>query len=271
MITYWWDVSKYDGKLNAKKIKQRGVTGIIHRCVIGIAPRDPNYFDNKEICEGEGLKFATYGVMWPANRNPEKEAEHYAESLVSGASPRMPDFCSGDFELGAASSDKYGHYKLSGEELVEMSIRYMVRLETVLPGMPLEFYTAAWYWNSKKLRPYVNRGENQWSLWDATYPFNPAQIPGLPPRYSKDVLSPYEINPQAKYVSVYPWTADQTNGWQWTSKGRGAIDGYCAEKVFIDRDIMWSPELPPPTDAQELRHLVTWEQQKGYVPLEGWK
>lgn len=271
MLTYWWDVSKYDGKLNVVKLKARGITGIIHRCTIGIGPRDPNYVENKLACEGEGLRFATYGVLWPANRNPEREADHYAENIAPPAAPLMPDFASGDFELGAADSDPYGHYKVSGEQLVEFAIRYMARLDKNLPLTSKKFYTARWYWNGKKLRPHVDRGERKWPLWGAEYPFDPAQISGLPPRYSKDVLSPFEINPSVTFTPVYPWTKDETQGWQWTSKGRGKVDGYVPVKVFMDRNILFTAEPPPPTDADELRHLVAWEEQHGYVPLEGWK
>jgi hypothetical protein len=174
--------------------------------------------------------------------------------------------------LGAAPSDAYGHYKLSGQELVELAIRFMRRLDILIPDLEKDFYTAAWFWNSQKLRPHVDVGEHEWPLWNATYPYDPKQLPGLPPRYSKDVLSPYEIDPRSKPVPVFPWNVRGTvAGWQWTSKGRGAVDGYCPEKVFMDRNIFFTIEPPIPTDADELRHLVEWEKQHGYIPLERWK
>lgn len=223
----WVDTSRHNGKLDVKKIKARGFVGIIARCTIGVAPVDEQYYRTQEICAGEGMKFAAYGVNWPANRNPRLEARYFVDHLGSP----MPEFVVGDFEVGL--KDK----TLSGANLVDQAIKWMDMVGSLVT-VPSLFYTAMWYWNSKKLGPFTNRGELRWKVLPAHYPYDPRQIPGFAPRYSKDVLSPYEIG-SVKPLIPYPWNkAAKAAGWQWTSKGRGAVDGY-QESRFMDRIILF--------------------------------
>jgi hypothetical protein len=226
MVESWVDTSRHNGKLNVPKIKARGFTGIVARCTIGVAPPDSEYARTRDACFQHGMKFGAYGVLWPWNRNPRLEAKHFVAALNC-----KPHFVVGDFELGLYDS------KLSGRTLVDQALEWMGTVADLLPTVPLLFYTAAWYWNSPKLKPFVNRGERRWRVLPASYPYDPRQIPGLPPRYSKDVLVPSAIGP-AKPVIPFPWSVELLAGWQWTSKGRGVVDGYQASR-FMDRDIIY--------------------------------
>jgi hypothetical protein len=247
----FWDSSQHNGKINAAKIKLRGVDGIIARCVIGQAERDPLYLDAKQQADGEGLAFAAYCVPWPANRNAKADAENAAEKLTPSASPAAPLFVGDDAELGA-SPDKHGHHLLSPEALLQYYIDYADHLAELRPDIPVTIYTAAWFWNSARLKGAINRGETRHPLWMAQYPWDPKQFPGLPPRFSKDVLDYLEINPAYQgWLVPKPWTMAQVLGIQWTSKGQGAAGGYCVS-TFFDRNVMIKDVLPgPPAPAPQ--------------------
>ena len=250
--SYWVDTSKYQGKLNGSLIKARGWTGVIGRSTIGVAPRDPQYEATANTCADNGLELVAYGVNWPSNRNPEAEAEVFVEHSFDPRLPIQPSFLAGDFELGL-SKHSSGHHLLSGGELVDQALHYMAKLEELVPEIPLVLYTGIWYWNSRKLLPYIGQGEDKYLGWFAFYPYDPRQLPGLPPRHSADVLDPREINPNALDYFVTkipkPWKLDTTAGWQWTSAGRCKADGYGSDNNFMDRNVMFvrfdDPSTPP--------------------------
>lgn len=251
----WRDSSRHNGRANVANMKSIGVVGIYSRCTIGVAPVDEQYFATKEQCESEGVQHAAYGVLWPQNRNPELDAQHFVENLTSGASPKMPVAAVGDFELG--TNPNHGSYAISGEELVEQAIRWCRKVESLV-SIPVLFYTAKWYWNNPKLLPFTNRGENSFPGIFANYPYDPRQIKYLPPRYVSK-YDPAEIG-SATVLVAYPWTQTGTvGGWQWTSKLPGAKDGMC-ESTFLDGDLMYvrfvdgTPPLPGgPTEAERIR------------------
>jgi len=226
MVEYWVDTSRHNGPINVPKLKARGFHGVIARCTIGVAPVDEQYHRTRQLCYDLGMKFGAYCVPWPWNRNPKIEARHFVASLGC-----KPNLLVGDHELGL--DDK----TLSGEFLVKLAISFMGFVADEMPTTPLLFYTGAWFWNSPKLRPFVNRGERRWKVFPASYPYDPRQIPGLPPRYSRDVLNPAEIGPRQALIP-FPWAKPQVAAWQWTSKARGAVDGYQTSR-FMDRDILY--------------------------------
>jgi hypothetical protein len=251
MTEAWKDTSRHNGRINGARIKARGFSGIIARCTIGIAPRDVQYLNSKLESERNGLGFGAYGVNWPINRNPKAEAQHFAANVTDPASPNLPLFVVGDFELGTREHPS-GHHEISGKELVEQAVIYCETLEFEL-GLPVLFYTAKWHWNDPKMLPYIDAGEKRFPLLTANYPYDRRQYPGLPPRYSPDVLSPYEYG-SADPLVPKPWDPEiypggDLAGFQWTSKGRGEVDGY-AESRFLDRDEIYvsfiDPDPPPP-------------------------
>jgi hypothetical protein len=255
---FWWDTSKHNGPLNVARIKARGVDGIIARSTIGSSGvRDIQYENSNRRADDEGMGFAAYGVNWPANRNPENEASVFVEQSFDPSLPLKPKFLVGDFELGTREHWA-GHHLISGAELVDQAIRYMTKLEELVPDTPLFVYTGAWYWNHSKLLPHIDRGEDRWPLIVASYPLDPRQLPGLPPRYSPDVLDPQEININIRPVKCDPWQS--ASGHQWTSKGRGKVDGY-QTSTFMDRcvlfvEIVSPPGLPIVTPAERIRAEV---------------
>jgi len=244
----WVDTSRHNGPIDAKAIKSRGFVGIIARCVIGQAERDPFYLDTKIKAEAEGLRFAAYGLPWPTNRDPYADAMNFVEKVCPSKAPAMPEFFVGDFELG--TNPRHETYAISGQELVEQAVVWM---HTVEQELKIEgaFYTAAWYWASSKLGPHIGKGEDNWPLIVAHYPLDPSQLLGV--RYSKDVLDPAEISTRVKWRVPKPWSIEKgpnerggVLGIQWTSKGRGKVDGYCAS-TFMDRDVLFREDSAPPT------------------------
>jgi hypothetical protein len=245
---HWWDFSRWNGRINGAAIKARGVDGIMSRSTIGTSGvRDIQYENNSRQADENGLLFGAYGVNWPINRNPELEAEVFVEQAYDPRLPKLPDVLAGDFELGARTH-KAGHHKISGEELVEQAVRYMRKLRELLPEILLILYTGHWFWNDEKLLPHVGKGEDEFPGWFASYPIDPKQIKYLPPRYSADVLDPREVNPDLEVKIPIPWTKANTMAWQWSSKGRGKVDGY-QESTFIDRNVLFAPIGPPPPNG----------------------
>lgn len=260
MTEAWIDSSRHNGKVFGARLAARGIRGIIARCTIGVAPRDVQYLNSKLEAERNGLGFGAYGVNWPINRNPKYEAQHFAANLTDPISPALPLFVLGDFELGARKHSS-GHHNVSGEELVDQAILYCETLESEL-GIPVLFYTAKWYWNDPKLLPFIDRGENRFPLITASYPYDRRQYSYLPPRYSPDVLSPYEYG-TADPVVPDPWDPDPENrelaGWQWTSKSKGKEGGY-VESTFLDRDELYvsflKPDPPPSPYPEQIRNIA---------------
>ena len=250
----WHDASRHNGHTNVARLKERGAVGIYSRCTIGIAPVDPRYFETKEQCEGEGVLSAAYGVLWPSNRNPEREAQHCAENLVSGSSPKMPVVVVGDFELGHREHPA-GHHLLSGKELIEHAVRWLREMERLV-SIPVLVYTAKWYWNCKKLLPYIGQGEQEFPGIFANYPYDPRQIKYLPPRYVKG-YDPYALGDYGPLIPK-PWIG--VVGWQWTSKLPGKAGNNC-ESTFLDGNIMFkrfveSPVSPPISNKELIKKEV---------------
>lgn len=247
-VSFWVDVSRHNGPINGARLAARGFDGVCARCVVGQAERDPLYLMAKEQAEDNGLGFGAYGVSWPANRDPRGDARAFLDKLIPSQRPAAPAFIVGDHELGLHTHPA-GHHLLSGAQLVDYGIEYNLELAAQSDYDPL-FYTAAWYWNSSKLKPFTDRGERAFKCFPAHYPYDPKQLPGLPPRYSKDELDPNEIG-SVKPAIPAPWTTAELAAWQWTSKGRGAVDGY-QTSVFMDRFALYLDlgGEPPPDEPE---------------------
>lgn len=245
------DTSRHNGSINGAKLKARGFVGIMARCVIGQAERDPLYLMAKEQAEDNGLFFAAYGVSWPINRNARADALNFVEKLCPSSRPQVPILLVGDHELGA-STHPSGHHLLSGAELIEYGIEYNATVEQQT-RQDCWLYTAMWYWNSAKLLPFVNRGEREFRVFPAHYPFDPPQVSGLPPRYSPDVLNPKDHSTFVPLVPK-PWNMQDMAALQWTSKGRGAASGFCVS-TFLDRSVVFDdlggPISPPAATHEE--------------------
>lgn len=264
MTEAWIDSSRHNGKISGARLAARGIKGIIARCVLGIALRDIQYLNSKLEAERNGLGFVAYGVNFPINRNPKYEAQHFAANVTDPTSPELPLAVVGDFELGTRYH-KSGHHLISGEELVEQAIIYCETIETEL-GLVVLFYTAKWHWNDPKLLPFIDAGEKRFPLLAANYPHDRRQYSYLPPRYTADVLSPYEIG-SVDPLKVEPWDmrpvpeGGDLAGWQWTSKIGGEKGGY-AESRFLDRDELYvsldnpAPPPPPPSPAERILNIA---------------
>ena len=266
MTLFAVDTSRWQGAISGAKLKGRGFNALCARCVVGQAERDSLYLMAKEQAEDNGLIFGAYGVSWPAGRNARADADNFVSRMSPSARPAMPRFLVGDHELGLHVST-YGHHLLSGLELVEYGIEYNAEVERQT-GMACWFYTAAWYWNSSKLNPFIDRGETAFKVFPAHYPFDPRQISGAPPLYSPDVLDPAQHGTFVPLVPA-PWKPQDMVALQWTSKGKGAAGGFCAS-TFMDRDVLFAdlagtvPPAPPTLEARVVR-LETEARAHGWT------
>ena len=78
------DTSRYQGMLDAAKIKAAGFCGIVSRCTIGFSEdgsavgRSLDFYHNSQKqARDNGMIFGAYHVLWPANKNPIREADHF--------------------------------------------------------------------------------------------------------------------------------------------------------------------------------------------------
>jgi len=211
------DLSRHNGVVNFEALALQGYDGVASRCVIGLASTDATYAYNFEQSIDKGLKFIAYGVNWPVNRQPAGEARWFVDHLrVPRLGNRLPDAISGDLELGCTPDD-YGHYKITGQELYNINMKYLETLGILSPVEVL-LYSGPWYWNNPKLVQYITGREKRFGFWSAEYPFDDrARKLGLKPLIKE--MSPWDLKADWHMTVAKPWDPEDIVGLQWTSHG----------------------------------------------------
>ena len=186
------DVSRHQGKVNVAEIKDAGFCGIVARCTIGWSYLDPFYEDNQRQAKELGMIFGAYNVLWPENRNPQREAI-WANQKMGNV-----DFFVEDIELTQG---------ISASNIGNQARTKMLKLEELRGSKPW-IYTGSWFWNGALGSATPFGWEQEYYLWEAEYLsktfglFNPDD-------------SPEFAKPKTLGKGWVSWRM-----WQWTSKGK---------------------------------------------------
>jgi GH25 family lysozyme M1 (1,4-beta-N-acetylmuramidase) len=189
------DVSRYQSMIDGMKIRAAGFCGIVARCTIGFsedgssAGRSLDFYHNSQKQAREnGMIFGGYHVLWPANKNPLREAD----SFLAKCGP--VDLAVLDVELD---------HGLTKAVIQAQAKIWLERVTTVLQKKVF-VYSASWWWT-------VAAGwENTYPLWEAEYIFSA-------PRGGIDISQQPEAPKKPDTLSK-GWTDWAL--WQWTSGGK---------------------------------------------------
>lgn len=256
------DTSENNGlRFDGKAARLAGVRVWYPRCTVGWARRDPAYLPAKREAEENGICLGPYGLNWPANRNPKREAQYLASKVTDPTSPALPDFVVGDFELGVRP-DASGNHLISGDELLAQACVWLETAEAEL-GIPALMYTGRWWLTDAKTGPFLQKYAARLRKFAPILAEYPMQGWGrlgtsLPDVYP-DTFDPWSIEPNLpRYPNLkgLPWTADEVAGWQWSSLGKQ--QGIAFNRPPWDRldynvfyRLPGEPLAPPPPTLEE--------------------
>lgn len=186
------DVSRYQGSVDVGRIKSAGFCGVVNRCTIGLSTdgaaigQGLNYYlANQETSRSLGMIFGAYHVIWPANDNPEGEADWFMANC-------------GDIDL--AVLDVELTHGLTKSEVQAQCKKWLDRVSGAL-DCRVVVYTGSWWWNQ------AAGWENQYPLWEAEYTVSQ-------PRGGVDIgQQPDSDSPH--FIGWNDWKL-----WQWTSGGK---------------------------------------------------
>jgi hypothetical protein len=257
--------------------KEAGVQCWVARCTVGWGKADPAYPIAKREAEENDIPFGAYGINWPINRNPKREAQFLVKKMCPPGLARLPRFLVPDCELGTRKHAA-GHEKIGGEELIVQMLTYAETLvsETALT---VDFYTGHWHMTDKKVLPFLPRYAQDLRKYHvilAEYPFQGwSLLPGQT-NLHPETFDPWSIRPGlAGYPNLtgLPWSELEVDGWQWSSLGRQR--GICFNPPrydVLDYSALYcipgeAPPPPPPSLEQRVGHLEGWAGERGYTPL----
>ena len=244
----------YDGAAARKA----GVGVWYARCTIGWGRRDPAYLNAKAQAEENGIRFGAYGLNWPINRNPKREAQYLVKMMVDPLSPKPPDFVVPDVELGLRPHAS-GHEKVSGRELLDQACVWLETLEAET-DCDVVLYGGRWWFVDAKTAPFLPAYAarlKKFRVILAEYPFQGWGLIGTgKPDIYPDTFDPWSIRPTLpKYPNLkgLPWTEEDVEGWQWSSMGK--LQGIGFNRPPWDRldyNVFYRlPGEPPPPTLEE--------------------
>jgi GH25 family lysozyme M1 (1,4-beta-N-acetylmuramidase) len=189
------DTSRWQGMLDASKIGAAGFCGIVARCTIGLLEDGSSvgrsldfYHNSQKQARDNGMIFGAYHVLWPANKNPIREADHF----LARCGP--VDLAVLDVELD---------HGLTKAAIQAQAKIWLDRVAAVLQRKVL-IYSASWWWT-------VAAG------WENTYPLIEAEYIVTMPRGGIDISQQPEA-PKKPATLAKGWTDWAL--WQWTSGGK---------------------------------------------------
>ncbi|HLE03489.1 MAG TPA: glycoside hydrolase family 25 protein [Anaerolineales bacterium] len=228
------DASRYQGMIDAAKIKAAGFCGIVARCTIGFLQDGSSinrgldfYRNSQQQARDNGLIFGGYHVLRPENRNPIREAQNYA------ASAGVTDLDVVDIELMVGQTAR---------SVVDQAKMLIDQFETLHGRKPI-IYTGSWFWDGAPyIGPVTPAGwEQNYALWEAEY------TKSIPRGGIEPSLAP--IGEPGDLSDGF----DGWKFWQWTSGGKP----YGVQSESLDYDIFNGTEeelrqflgltAPPPT------------------------
>ena len=266
------DTSDNNGMVySGEAAAEAGVKVWMPRCTVGWGRADPAYPIAKREADENGIDVGPYGLNWPINRNPKREAQFLIKKMCPKEAPKMPRFVVGDFELGTRTHAA-GHEKIGGEELLVQMIVWAETIETET-GLVFDFYTGRWHLIDKKIASFLPRYAadlKKRHVILAEYPF---QGWGLLPGQSvikPDTFDPWLLRPTLREypdLRTLPWTETEVDGWQWSSMGKQK--GICFNRSPYDKldyDAMYRiPGTPPPPAPPTLEQRVEDLEAKAHV------
>ena len=242
------DVSRYQGMIDATKIKAAGFCGIVARCTIGLAEDGSSvgrsldfYHNSQKQARDNGMIFGAYHVLWPANKNPIREADHF----LARCGP--VDLAVLDVELD---------HGLTKAAIQAQAKVWLDRVNAALI-QPIFVYSASWWWT-------VAAGwenENVYPLWEAEY------IVSLPRGGITQSQQPEAPKQPASLAKGW----DQWAMWQWTSGGKPvgvqseSLDYNVANATEEQLRIFLGLELAPPTLEARVVKLEAEARAHGWM------
>lgn len=248
------DWSKYNGLTDlAKAVEAWGIIGLMARCTIGWGYFDSYYEHNFRQAQKLGLLFGAYHVLWPWNKDPLKEVEHFKNHLMVDGT--LPDFVVDDIEL-PKPSDTAGWKKVSAKQVAQQAVVQApaIRART---GLPTFIYTGSYWWNDPtKMGLHTPLGiESDFMLIEAEYcEQEPCGKLG------------WDEAPQApRRPSIGKgWEQKDLLMWQWTNclkpigngeDGIKATDGDVLIPTYEQFLVLLGKTAPPHSEAVQLERL----------------
>jgi len=240
------DTSRYQGMIDAAKIKAAGFCGIVARCTIGLSEDGSSvgrsldfYHNSQKQARDNGMIFGAYHVLWPANKNPIREADHF----LARCGP--VDLAVLDVELD---------HGLTKAAIQAQAKIWLDRVSAALQKRIL-VYTASWWWT-------VAAG------WENTYPLIEAEYILSAPRGGITKSQQPEA-PKQPVSLAKGW--DQWAMHQWTSGGKPvgvqseSLDYNVANATEEQLRVFLGLEPSPPTLEERVIKLETEARAHGWV------
>ena len=240
------DTSRYQGMIDAAKIKAAGFCGIVARCTIGLSEDGSSvgrsldfYHNSQKQARDNGMIFGAYHVLWPANKNPIREADHF----LARCGP--VDLAVLDVELD---------HGLTKPAIQAQAKIWLDRVSAALQKRIL-VYTASWWWT-------VAAG------WENTYPLIEAEYILSAPRGGITKSQQPEA-PKQPVSLAKGW--DQWAMHQWTSGGKPvgvqseSLDYNVANATEEQLRVFLGLEPSPPTLEERVIKLETEARAHGWV------
>lgn len=250
--------------------RDAGVQVWVARCTVGWGRRDPAYLLAKMAAEEVGIDFGPYGLNWPINRNPVREAEFLIRHCMPPEAPTPPRIVAGDFELGT-NTDAAGNEKVTGRELIEQVLAFTRRLRMEFgkgQGIDVAAYSGMWWLLHPKMQPFLAaylKDLAEIDYWLAEYPFQGWGLKAGETNIHPDTFDPWTIRaslPATPKLATFV-TLENLLAWQWTSLGNQAgIASNRGQWAKLDRNVFYRrPGGPPPPPPPFWRDLTPEEQQ----------
>ena len=210
------DTSRYQLMLNGAAVKAAGFCGIVARCTIGkkfdgsaVGKTLEYYLNSRAQARQNGMIFGGYHVIWPANRDPRGEADHYLANC-------------GETDLDVLDTELT--HGLPAAEVVEQCRIWAERVKTATGRAP-EVYTGSWFWDGAG---WV--GAATPAGWERNYGLIEAEYTVQMPRGG--------VLPSQAPIGEPGDLSDGFQGWkfwQWTSSGKPY--GMSADVSSVDYDV----------------------------------
>jgi len=237
------DISRYQGMIDASKIKAAGFCGIIARCTIGFMEDGSSvgkgldfYKNSQKQARDNGLIFGAYHVLWPSNKAPIREADNFLGKC-------------GDIDLAVLDVELLGGQTLA--QVQGQSKAWLERVEGVQGKKPW-VYTGSWFWTSP-------------AGWENEYPLIEAEYIISQPRGGIDRTQQPE---PPKVPTSKGWNSWAM--WQWTSGGKplGAssesMDYDCVNGTEEQFRTFLGLQPPPPSLEERVGKLEAEARIRGW-------
>lgn len=161
------DVSKHNGKIDWKKVKQDGVKFAMIRMGVGSdlkSQDDPRFEENVKGCESVGIPWGAYLYSYALNTQQAQSELKHALRLLKGKNPTFPIA----FDMEDADGYKKKHGMPSNSRLVDIC-------ETFLTGIEKAGYYAILYASRSWLENQLKSSKlNKFDKWLAEWNTSPS-------------------------------------------------------------------------------------------------